>query len=154
MEISAPECARELLEAIPMTMRAIVSQMRNHTPPSLSIPQFRTLMFLRRREGSSLSDAAEHLGLALPSVSKLIDGLVARGMVRRRPHPGDRRRMTLALTGDGREALQAAREATQAHLAAVLARLPAAERATVAAAMRALRKVFAPDREQHAVRAS
>jgi DNA-binding MarR family transcriptional regulator len=109
-------------------------------------------MFLQRHEGPSLSDVAEHLGLTLPSMSKLVDGLVASGVVVRRPHPGDRRRVTLTLSEGGRSTLQAVREATQAHLASMLATLSADQRAVVVEAMQALQEVFAPDRTQVAER--
>lgn len=147
MDASAMECARAVLDAVPLMMRAIGTHMRTHGGVNLSIPQFRTLLFLRQHEGASISNLAEHLEIALPSVSKLIDGLVARGMVRRQPHATDRRRVTLALTTVGRHALQASHEAAQHYLSTVLTRLPSSERATVAQAMRALQSVFAPDRE-------
>ncbi len=150
MQPTPYDCAREILETIPLTMRAIGVQMRANPPLNLSVHQFRTLMFLHRHEGASLSDAADHLGLSLPSVSKLIDGLVARGVVAREAHPRDRRRVTLTLTASGRSSLQTVREAAQAHLARILTALPPAQRATVMQAMRALREVFAPDREQQA----
>lgn len=140
------DCAREILETIPLTMRTIRARMRAAPPLNLSVPQFRTLMFLQRHEGPSLSDVAEHLGLTLPSMSKLVDGLVASGVVVRRPHPGDRRRVTLTLSEGGRSTLQAVREATQAHLASMLATLSADQRAVVVEAMQALQEVFAPDR--------
>ncbi len=104
-------------------------------------------MFLRRHEGASISDVAEHLEIALPSVSRLIDGLVVRGLVRRQPHATDRRRVALALTATGRGALDVAQRAAEDYLAAVLIRLTPSERSTVAQAMRALRGVFAPERE-------
>jgi len=150
MQPTPYDCAREILETIPLTMQAIGGQMRANPPLNLSVHQFRTLMFLSRHEGASLSDAAGHLGLSLPSVSKLVDGLVARGVVARQPHPRDRRRVTLTLTANGRSTLQTVREAVQAHLARILVTLPPAQRATVMQAMRALRQVFAPEREEQA----
>ncbi|MGQ0569312.1 MAG: MarR family winged helix-turn-helix transcriptional regulator [Armatimonadota bacterium] len=150
MRASAHVCAREVLETIPPTMWAIRAHMRSHHALNLSVPQFRTLMFLHRHEGTSLSDAAEHLELALPSVSKLIDGLVVRGVVARSHHTGDRRRVTLALTPAGRQILQLAREAAHAYLAGMLAPLPPPERAALARGMRALRIALKPDQAQRA----
>ena len=49
----------------------------------LSVPQFRTLLFLRRHPGASLSEVAEHIGLTLPSISKMIDRLEARDLLAR-----------------------------------------------------------------------
>ena len=147
MDTSAAECARAVLQTVPVMMRGLGSHLRSQAGINLSIPQLRALMFLRRHEGASMSDAAEHLEIALPSVSRLVDGLVVRGLVRRQPHATDRRRVTLALTATGREALHAAQQAAEDYLAALLIRLTPSERSTVAHAMGALQGVFAPERE-------
>jgi DNA-binding MarR family transcriptional regulator len=144
---SPDECARHILEAIPMVMRAIRNEMRSYRGSDLSVPKFRVLIFLNRHEGASLSDIAEHMGLTLPSMSKMIDGLVARNMVIRQMDPGDRRRVTLAPTALGRTAMQSAYEATAARLAERLAALPASERRTILKAMQILESIFVSDRE-------
>jgi DNA-binding MarR family transcriptional regulator len=144
MQVSADECAREVLEVVPLVMRAIRAEMRSQRTPDLSVPQFRTLAFLSRHEGASLSDVAEHVGLTLPSMSKMIDGLVARNLVVRRISSVDRRCVTLALTGQGKSVLESARRGTEAHLTERVTALSAAERATVVQAMQALRRVFTP----------
>jgi DNA-binding MarR family transcriptional regulator len=108
-------------------------------------------MFLRRHEGASVSDVAQHLEIALPSVSRLADGLVARGLVRRQHDAGDRRRVTLALTVAGRDTLQAAQQAAHEYLIEALTRLSPSTRAVVAQAMRALQGAFAPGREPESV---
>lgn len=146
--ISPPDpddCAALVLETVPLVMRSVRAEMRGHRAPDLSVPQFRALNFLYRRPGASLSDVADHVGVTLPSMSKLVEKLVARGLVTRQDDPGDRRRITLALTEPGRAELQAAREATHARLAQRLATLSPEQRAVVAEAMRALRGVFAPE---------
>jgi DNA-binding MarR family transcriptional regulator len=144
--LSAPvdSCAQEILEVVPLIMRAIRAQMRQHRALDLSVPQFRTLAYLNFYQGASLSDVAEFIGLSLPSMSKLVDGLVVRQLVVREISPHDRRRVTLALTATGREAFQAAREATQAYLARRLAELPAEELALVRQSMQILRPLFTP----------
>src|SRR5262245_1667093 len=123
MSISADECAREILEVVPLIMRVIRTYMRAHSISELSVTQFRTLAFLNRHPGASLSDVAEQIGLTLPSMSKLIDGLVARQLVLRDVSPADRRCITLALTPLGQTTFQAARQATQVHLGQLLAGL-------------------------------
>ncbi len=144
---SPDECARQILEAIPLVMRAIRHEMRSHRGSDLSVPKFRVLIFLNRHEGASLSEIAEHLGLALPSMSKMIDGLVARNMVIRQMDPGDRRRVTLAPTALGRAAMQSALEATAARLAERLAALPASGRSTIIEAMQILASIFGCGRD-------
>jgi MarR family transcriptional regulator for hemolysin len=111
------------------------------------VPKFRVLIFLNRNEGASLSDIAEHMGLTLPSMSKMIDGLVARNMVIRQMDPGDRRRVTLAPTALGRTVMQSAYEATAARLAERLAALPASACRTILKAMQILEPIFVSDRE-------
>lgn len=143
MGASPEECAREMLEVVPMIMRAIRSRMRSHRGSDLSVPQFRTLAFLGRNQGASLSDVAEHIGLTRPSASKLIDGLVTRSLVSRKGSAVDRRRIRLTLSNKGRVAWLAARAAAQADLAGRMAALRSGEQATVGQAMRALRSLFA-----------
>jgi DNA-binding MarR family transcriptional regulator len=109
---------------------------------ALSVPQFRALAFVGRRPRSSLSDVAQHVGTSLPSMSKLIDGLVARGMVERMPEADDRRRVALSLTRSGRRLLDAVYDATQAHLSSLFGGLSAAERAAIVDAMELASPLF------------
>jgi len=142
MASSPSKCAHEVLEVVPLIMRAVVSEIRRHRGPDLSVPQLRTLAFLNLHEGACLSEVAEHLGLTLPSMSKMVDGLVARTFVIRHTDTTDRRRVTLALSEGGRGALQVARQTTQAFLAERLAALPESQLAAVVKAMGVLRPLF------------
>ena len=76
MSRSPRPCAREILETVPLVMRFIRGQVRRRRTAGLSLPQFRTLIFLSRAQNSSLSAVAGHLGLSLPAMSRLINGLV------------------------------------------------------------------------------
>ncbi len=143
MPVSPEECAHELMEVVPLAMRAIRATVRSHREHDLSVPQQRTLSYLRNHEGASLSHLAEHIGLGLPSMSKLVDGLVTRGLVARHEDRADRRRLALSLTPEGRIVLNLSRAAAEAELARTLAMLPEAERGTVAEAMGLLRGLFA-----------
>ena len=67
------QCAREILDTVPVVMRMIRKELRKRGARVLTVPQFRTLAFVNRRKGASLSEAAEHIGLTLPSVSTLVD---------------------------------------------------------------------------------
>jgi DNA-binding MarR family transcriptional regulator len=147
MSTGPDECARQVLETVPLVMRAIRAEMRSNRVPDLSVPQFRVLIFLNRHEGASLSDVAGHVGLMLPSMSRMIDGLVARNLVRRRTDAADRRRVALALTALGRTAMQSAYESTQAHLAKRLAALPPLDRTVILKAMEGLASIFKSRRE-------
>lgn len=143
------ECARAVLDVAPLIMRTLVGEIRRRRDMELSVPQLRSLAFLRDHEGACLSDVAEHLGLTLPSMSKMIDGLVARAFVLRHTHPTDRRRVTLALTEGGTGALHVAHEAAQAFLATRLAALREPELTAIEEAMGILKPLFDGGRETH-----
>lgn len=133
------------MDTVPLVMRLIRAEMRSHRSPDLSVPQFRALLYVSRHTGASLSDVAEHLGLTLPSTSKLVNRLVERALLTRASAPDDRRRMILAITPEGQRVLDAAAQATRARLMAQLATLSAEECATVIAAMHLLQRVFTLD---------
>ena len=145
LSISLDQCAREVLETVPLVMRTVRAEMRCHRTADLSVPQFRTLNFLHRQAGASLSQVAEHIGLTLPSISLLVDGLVERKLILRNTSAADRRRVTLTLTAHGQSVLDAAHGAAQAALAEKLAALSAKDRMIVAQAMQALHPIFEPD---------
>ena len=147
MPTSPDACAQEILDVVPVVMRTIRAEMRRHRTADLSVPQFRTLAFIDSRADASLSDVAEHIGLTLPSMSKIVEGLVVRKFVTRQTARDDRRRMTLALTARGQTALQVSREATRACLAEDLAALSDRQRETIVQAMGILRPVFSSQGE-------
>ncbi|MGA1975531.1 MAG: MarR family transcriptional regulator [Conexivisphaerales archaeon] len=143
MSLTPEVSARQLLEVVPAVMRDIRSQMRSRRSPDLTVPQFRTLGFLDRNEGASLSDVARHMGLTPPSTSHLVDGLIARGLVAREGHPVDRRRVRLTITRSGLSILEASRRGTLAYLAGKLSGVSDDEREAIVRAMETLRTVFA-----------
>jgi DNA-binding MarR family transcriptional regulator len=140
----ASQAAKNVLEITPHIMRAVRRVMRSHRTPDLSIPQFRALGFLQKHEGASLSDVANHIGLQPPTMSKMIDALVARGLVERNIDQEDRRRVTLTLSDKGRKLWQKARQATNDFLTEKLAALPDEDLLLIVRAMECLRPLFAP----------
>ena len=142
---SPDDCARELLEVVPPIMRVIRTEMRRQTAPELSVPQFRVLAYLNRNAGGSLSEVADHIGLTRPAMSVLVDGLVNRKLVTRETDPSDRRRLNLTLTRAGQSLYGAARQHTQARLAARLQTLSPAERGALVGTLEQLRGLFLPE---------
>ena len=145
MSASTDAVARELLDVVPVVMRTIRTEMHRHRSNELTVPLFRTLLFLERHPGVSLLDLAGHLGLTSPSVCKIVDGLVAHALVERQHSNTDRRKITLALTPEGQNVLDEARTSTQAGLADLLGSLSAEQCATVIQALQILQPHFLPD---------
>jgi DNA-binding MarR family transcriptional regulator len=136
------ECAHEVLDVVPVAMRVIRKKLREHGTQLLTVPQFRTLLFIGSNKGASLSEVADHIGLTLPSMSALVDGLVTRNFVIRRAHRDDRRRVDLMLTERGETTARSARDATQDYLKERFSGLSETERITIVKGMRILRQIF------------
>lgn len=150
--VTPDRCARELLAAVPLVMRYLRAQMRGRRGAELSVPQFRALFLIRDNHGTSVSDIAEHLGLSLPGASRTVDMLVKRGLVGRRAHTDDRRRLSLSLTARGRAALREAVDAAEQALARQFEPMSSQQLARLSRAMRLLAQTFALGRRPEAIR--
>ncbi len=88
------------------------------TTVELTLSQYRALIMLG--EGPEAASAlAEKLAVSRPSLTGVVDGLVARGLVEREGDPSDRRRISLGLTGAGRALLAAADSEVERRLHAI-----------------------------------
>src|SRR5512141_1148135 len=101
MEKTSETLANDMLDIIPLIMQSLRGEMRKHRGGDLTVVQFRTLGYLRRKPGVSLAELAEHIGLTPPSTSALVDGLVSKGLLLRVEAAGDRRRVALRLSDAG-----------------------------------------------------
>jgi DNA-binding MarR family transcriptional regulator len=135
-------CAHQLMDTAPQILQSIRGEMRRGRSSDISIPQFRTMRFIQRNPDSSLSDLAEHLGLTLPSASKLVDGLVKQKLVTRKESAADRRRVTLMLTQIGTSIVDSARASARIHLAEKLKRLSDDDLGLISQAMQILHPIF------------
>lgn len=138
----AADCARAMLEGLPTVMWFIRRQMRRHRSQGLSVPQFRALCLLNRIPTASVSVVAEHLGSSQPSASRLITGLVTRGLVTREECSDDRRQVQLVLTAKGKAVQAASQQETRARLAEEIAQLTPEQRSAITESMHLLHEVF------------
>ena len=140
--------ATQLIETVPLVMQFMRRQTRRASKPQLSIPQLRTLYFVSIHDRPSLSCAADFIGLSLPAMSRLIDVLVRKGLVSRAACENDRRHVRLAITADGRAALDVAWKGTHARLKEEIEAMTVEERAAVACAMEHSSSSLRPGRGQ------
>ena len=141
-------CARELMDTAPKIVQAIRIEMRRGRGTDLSIPQFRTMAFVQHNPDASLSDLADHLGLTLPSVSKLVDGLVKQKLISRQESTVDRRQLRLVLTPNGESIVNSAREGALANLTKIMSCLSDDELETIHRAMELLSPLFGSQGKQ------
>ena len=92
----------QLLAAYPIMHQAL-RQRALATPAGghLSTHQATALAHLDRTAAQTLGDLAHQMGVALPTMSLLVDRLVKAGMIRRDRDPADGRRVALRLTPAG-----------------------------------------------------
>lgn len=134
--------ARAILRTVPLVMRTVRAEMRACRAVPLSVPQFRALNYVGRHQGTSLSDVAAHVGVTLPTMSRLVDGMVERKLVIRRGSAGDRRRLKLRLTARGQAQMRAAHAFTEATIAARVSPLGGSELSAITHAMELLQRIF------------
>ncbi len=137
--------AHEMLNVIPLVMGTIRTEMRSRRGANLTVMQFRTLVFIDMKPQTSLSSVAEHLGLTLPTVSSMIDGMVEDDLVNRVDCPTDRRRVELSLTPAGKSLLAKAIYGTERRLEDILSGLTPVERDSIFEVMQLLHGLFSPE---------
>jgi len=134
--------AGQVMETAFALVRAFRAEIRRRQPADLTLSQYRTLSFISRQDGASLSRVAEHLGLTLPSASKLVHDLVGDGLITRAYVADNRRVLTLALTPQGISVLALARREALAPLTRTLATLPEAEQRAILQSLPHLQQVL------------
>jgi DNA-binding MarR family transcriptional regulator len=142
MSTTPLECAKVILDVTPNIIQAIRFEMRHARDYDLTVPQFRTMAYISRNPGASLSAAAEFIGLTLSSMSILVNGLVERGLIDRETSSQDRRRVNLTLTETGANNFGNVLRTTERRLADVVTDLSDSERACVVEALELLRPLF------------
>jgi DNA-binding MarR family transcriptional regulator len=99
---------------------------------------FGALNVIERDPGLTQHALGEAAGVDPSSMVAALDGLEARGLAERRPHPSDRRKRAVYLTDEGREVVREARGIAAATGAEILGVLTDEERAELNRIMRKL----------------
>jgi DNA-binding MarR family transcriptional regulator len=108
-------------------------------PWDITPAHLRALRVLRRNGTMRLSELSDRLHIAPRSATEVVDALESRGLVQRRPDPGDRRATLVELTEHGATVLEAVRTAARGTEAGrVFGRLSPADRAELARILRQL----------------
>src|SRR5262245_45935484 len=105
-------------------------------PLGLSLPQYRLLAFLSDGETAS-SKLAEIMTVSPPSVTSVVLGLEARGLIERHPDPDDRRRQPLVLSAAGVDLLDRANAAIDERFNQILSLVDERRAATARSALEA-----------------
>ncbi len=136
------QTASLMIESVPLLMRLLRAKLREKRSGELSMAEFRTLAFVDANRGASLSEAAGHIGLSLPAMSRLVDGLVKQQLLSRKSHGADRRRICLGLTATGKRDLDEAYRHAEGYFAGKLAELSSEDRTRLADSIGVLKRLF------------
>jgi MarR family transcriptional regulator, organic hydroperoxide resistance regulator len=98
------------------------------------------LRVLWTEDGQTPGEIARRLGLATPTVTRAATRMEAAGLLRREPHPGDRRLVRLLLTERGRSLEHVIAAETDKLTERALATFGPGERETVICALAAIRR--------------
>ncbi|GJD63542.1 GNAT family N-acetyltransferase [Methylobacterium frigidaeris] len=109
---------------------------------AFSLTEARVLYELALRDGLTASILGQDLGLDAGYLSRLLKRFEDQGLLTRRTSAGDGRRQVLALTPEGQAAFAPLDEASRAEVEALLARLPATDRAALVGAMARVRRLL------------
>ncbi len=144
--IDALDLAKKILETIPPAMGKIRMEMRAASPADLSHPQYRILGSIYR--GRNLAgEIARHQGVSQPAMSKMVDTLVEKGLIRRDTQGKDRRRIPLQLTPEGEALFLRIRRAAIQELSRQTTSLTARDRKELMQGLAVLDKFFSQYRQ-------
>jgi DNA-binding MarR family transcriptional regulator len=115
-----------LLKQVQQALRSDVEQALAGS--GLTLPQVAVLSALRQRPGQSSAELARASFMRPQSMAEVLDGLVAAGLVTRRPHPAGGRALQAELTPAGVRSLEAAHAAMAPVEARMLGDLGQSER--------------------------
>jgi DNA-binding MarR family transcriptional regulator len=120
----------------------------------LTASQLSALATLDAEGALRVGDLAARESVAAPTMTRLAGSLVKAGLVRRLEDPADRRSAILSLTRTGVARLRAIGQERTIFLAARVARLPAADRRRLRAALPLLEELAVDDAQAGSTRSS
>ena len=97
----------------------------------LAHSQWLALHLISENEGIGLKDLAGLLGISSSAATQLVDNLVGKGLLERRPSPDDRRALILSLPEDSRRQVEQVRQERLERLAGLFSALDDAELETL-----------------------
>lgn len=103
----------------------------------VTLPQFRMLVVLANDGEMKLITLAERLAVNPSTAMRMIDRLTSAGLTHRRVNSANRREVLLHLTDSGQQIVDGVTARRREEISAIIARMPAAQRSGLIAALRA-----------------
>lgn len=136
----ADEGPEELVTALLTASRALVgvsARSLAQVEDAVTITQFRMLVVLDGHGQTRLNLLADRLGVSSSTALRMVDRLIAAGLVTREENKADRREVLIGLTSEGERLVRDVTERRRAEIAAIVSAMPRARRRDVVAALNA-----------------
>ncbi len=117
----------ELVSAVLTASRVLVAVSASslaEIEETVTLTQFRTLVVLHTRGKTNLNGLADALDVNASTAMRMIDKLLAAGLVTREENPANRREVVLDLTRNGAELVARVTERRRAEIARIVRRMP------------------------------
>ncbi len=121
---------RVVVQDILKQFQSVNAAAANGPHVELNMQELRVVEFLGAEGPRMMRELAEHLTVAVNSVTSIADGLERKGLVRRRRSDEDRRVVRVELTDEGREMYQSVTDVNMRLFRSMLGALSEAEQET------------------------
>jgi DNA-binding MarR family transcriptional regulator len=130
----------ELVTAVLTASRVLVgvsARSLSGVEDAVTVTQFRTLVVLDGQGPINLNRLSELLDVTPSTAMRMIDRLLAAGLVTRSENPANRREVQLGLTSPGRQLVQQVTAKRRREITRIVTSMPATQRSGLITALRA-----------------
>jgi DNA-binding MarR family transcriptional regulator len=114
----------DVVMAASRALVGIAAQSIAEVSDEVSLAQYRTLVLVEARNGMTMGDLAEMLGVNPSTATRLCDALEKKGLVERAPTPESRRVVRVEVTRDGRSLVRRSMRRRRRLIDAAVRQLP------------------------------
>lgn len=116
---------------------AVTTRSITDVDEAITLAQFRLLVILQSVGAVKHAALADQLGVNPSTASRMVDRLVAIGMVDRQTNPASRREIVIELTAEGRRVVRQVMSRRRKEIARIVARMPEPARLGLVSALHA-----------------
>ena len=145
MSRASAEQLAEAIERLGLTLVRQRSRMDQHEPTPLTVTQRLALTIVVDEGPLRLGELAERMGTTEPTATRTVDSLTSAGLVRRAPHPDDRRGVLIDATPRGTRVLAHRRQRLLELLESGLSKMPDDDQERLADLLDELHALMAPE---------
>lgn len=141
-----PSLSDDEIARLRLVLLRLARQIRSHSAGDITPSQLAVIATLARHGPCTIGQLAQHERVRVPTISKIAEAVVAKGLADRFVDPSDRRRVVLDLSTEGKDMLLEIRRAALGWLAPQVKGLPPDDVEAVRQALPVLERLLTDDR--------